>query len=241
MNIPLLARLSISTLIVLFSMAPAMAKKRIPSGGRLAVVVDERLSALRATPELTGVLLRRVTRGGLVAIIGAKASPEGVVFYRVSVSRRVTGWMQRDAVVSHTRVGDDVRLLRLIKASEDFDVVARARIFLDYYRLSRLRPEVLLIYSLVAEEMAEHLSNEARRRLNQSEMSAGGAPLFSYFLNYSGLDRYNRQGITFVFDHSQKIFRYDGEGWRELVHRYPNSPQAAEARKRLEAVAARRD
>lgn len=241
MNIPLLARLSISTLIVLFSMAPAMAKKRIPSGGRLAVVVDERLSALRATPELTGVLLRRVTRGGLVAIIGAKASLEGVVFYRVSVSRRVTGWMQRDAVVSHTRVGDDVRLLRLIKASEDFDVVARARIFLDYYRLSRLRPEVLLIYSLVAEEMAEHLSNEARRRLNQSEMSAGGAPLFSYFLNYSGLDRYNRQGITFVFDHSQKIFRYDGEGWRELVHRYPNSPQAAEARKRLEAVAARRD
>jgi hypothetical protein len=148
--------------------------------------------------------------------------------------------MQRDAVVSHTRTGDDARLLRLIKASEDFDLVVRARIFLDYYRLSPLRPEVLLIYSLAAEEMAAHLSDEARRRLNQSEMSAGGAPLFSYFLNYSGLDRYNRQGITFVFDHSQRMFRYDGEGWRELVHRYPNSPQAVEARKRLEAVAVRR-
>lgn len=240
MNIPLFARLSISALIVLLSMAPAMAKKRVPPGGRLAVVVDERLSALRATPELTGVLLRRLTRGGLVAIIAAKASPEGVVYYKVNVSRRVNGWIQRDAVVSHTRIGDDARLLRLIRASEDFDLVARARIFLDYYRLSPLRPEVLLVYSLAAEEMAEHLSNEARRRLNQAEMSAGGAPLFSYFLNYSGLDRYNRQGITFVFDHSQRMFRYDGEGWRELVHRYPNSPQAEEARKRLEALALQR-
>ena len=57
-------------------------------------------------------------------------------------------------------------------------------------------------------------------------------------LNYNGLDRYNRQGVTFVFDSRQKRFRYDGEGWRELVHRYPKSPQAAEARKRLEASAA---
>jgi hypothetical protein len=36
------------------------AKKRVPPGGRVGVVIDERLSALRATPELTGMLLRRV-------------------------------------------------------------------------------------------------------------------------------------------------------------------------------------
>jgi hypothetical protein len=64
-------------------------------------------------------------------------------------------------------------------------------------------------------------------------MTAGGAPLFSYFLNFNGLDRYNRQGITFVFDARTKRFRYDGEGWQELVYRYPRSPEAAEARKRL--------
>lgn len=211
------------------------ARKRLPTGGRIAVVVDERLSALRATPELSGALVRRVTRGGWVAITTAKTSREGVVFYKVNVSRRINGWMQRDAVVTHTRPGDDARLLKLIKASEEFDAIVRARIFLDYFRASRLRPEVLMIYSLTAEEVAARLSHDARRRLDDNEMLAGGAPLFSYFLNYSGLDRYNRQGVNFVFDPGQKRFRYDGEGWRELVHRYPDSPQADEARKRLAA------
>lgn len=227
---------AISLIIVAFP-GVANAKKRQPPGGRLGIVVDERLSALRATPELSGVLLRRISRGNLVAITAVKTSREGVVFYKVNVSRRVSGWVQRDALVAPARIGDDARLLRLIKASEDFDVVARARIFLDYFRLSALRPEVLMIYSLAAEEVAGRLSHEARRRLDESEMSAGGAPVFSYFLNYNGLDRYNRQGITFVFDGVEKKFRYDGEGWRELVHRYPNSPQAVEARKRLEGAA----
>jgi hypothetical protein len=231
----LLPKLSLLILIVLMP-AVAEAKKRVPPGGRLAIVVDERLSALRMTPELSGVLLRRISRGGLVAITAAKTSRDGVVFYKVNVTRRVSGWVQRDAVVAPTRAGDDARLLRLIKASEDFDVVARARIFLDYFRLSALRPEVLMIYSLAAEEVAGRLSHDARRRLNEAEMMAGGAPVFSYFLNYNGLDRYNRQGITFVFDYRQKTFRYDGEGWREIVHRYPNSPQAVEARKRLEVA-----
>jgi hypothetical protein len=97
-----------------------------------------------------------------------------------------------------------------------------------------------MIYSLAAEEVASRLSHDAMRRLNEAEMMAGGAPVFSYFLNYNGLDRYNRQGITFVFDHRQKRLRYDGEGWREIVHRYPNSPQAVEARKRLAESALRR-
>ena len=233
MKIPLLSKLSLAILVVLVSFTVTDAKRRRPPGGRLAIVIDERLSALRATPELSGALLRRVSRGGLVAITAATTNREGIVFYRVNVSRAVGGWMQRDAVVSLSRAGDDARLLRLIKASEDFDRVARARVFLDYFRLSPLRPEVLMIYSLAAEDVANRLSHDARRRLDETEMLAGGAPVFSYFLNYYGLDRYNRQGITFVFDRRQNRFRYDGEGWREIVHRYPNSPQAVEARKRL--------
>lgn len=237
MKIPLLSKLSLAILVVLVSFTVTDAKRRRPPGGRLAIVIDERLSALRATPELSGALLRRVSRGGLVAITAATTNREGIVFYRVNVSRAVGGWMQRDAVVSLSRAGDDARLLRLIKASEDFDRVARARVFLDYFRLSPLRPEVLMIYSLAAEDVANRLSHDARRRLDETEMLAGGAPVFSYFLNYYGLDRYNRQGITFVFDRRQNRFRYDGEGWREIVHRYPNSPQAVEARKRLEEAA----
>lgn len=220
--------------------APAFAKRRPPGGGRLAVIVDERLSALRTTPELAGVLLRRIGRGGLVSITAAKSNRDGVVFYRVHLNRRTRGWIQRDAVVSPTRVGDDVRLVNLIKGSEEFDRIVRARIFLDTFRLSGLRPEVLMILALAAEEAAVHLSREASRRLDDREMNAGGAPVFSYFLNYNGLDRYNRQGITFVFNLGGNGFRYDGEAWREIVHRYPRSPQAEEARKRLEALGDRK-
>jgi hypothetical protein len=217
----------------------ALAKRRPPPGGRLAVVADERLSALRASPELSAKLLRRLGRGSLVAIKGDKRSRDGVVFYKVNVTIRTGGWIQRDAVFAPSRAGDDARLLRLIKASDSFDRVVRAKIFLDYFSGSELRPEALLIYALAAEDAVVHLSHNAARRLDEKEMDAGGAPLFSYFLNFNELDRYNRQGITFQFDQRAKQFRYDGEGWQELVHRYPRSPQAAEARKRLEAASLR--
>jgi hypothetical protein len=204
----------------------------------VAVVVDERLSALRAAPAFSGVLLRRVSRGALVAIRGEKRNRDGVVFYRVNLTTRTNGWIQRDALASPSRAGDDARLLRLIKGSEDFDRIVRARIFLDYFKFSEFRPAVLMIYAQAAEDIAGHLSRDASRRLDETEMTAGGAPLFSYYLNFNGLDRYNRQGITFVFDAREKRFRYDGEGWQELVHRYPRSPEAVEARKRLAANSA---
>lgn len=219
------------------SHATPFAKRRPPAGGRVAIVVDERLSALRVVPEFYGRLLRRLGRGSLVAIRGEKRNRVGVVFYRVNVNSRTSGWIQRDAVVSPWRPGDDARLLRLIQGSESFDRIARARIFLDYFGSSAIRPEVLMIYAQSAEEAARHLSRDASRRLDENEMKAGGAPHFSYFLNFNGLDRYNRQGITFVFDAREKSFRYDGEGWQEILHRYPRSPAAVEARKRLAATA----
>jgi len=179
-------------------------------------------------------------RGSLVAVKGDKRSRDGIVFCRVNVTTRTGGWIQRDAVFAPSRNGDDARLLRLIKASEGFDRVVRAKIFLDNFTGSELRPEVLLLYALAAEDSAMRLSRDATRRLDEREMNAGGAPMFSYFLNFNELDRYNRQGITFLFDQSAKQFHYDGEGWQELVHRYPRSPQAAEAHKRLEAATLRR-
>ena len=71
--------------------------------------------------------------------------------------------------------------------------------------------------------------------MKESELRAGGAPLRSYFLNFNELDRYRRQGIAFTFDEATKQFHYDGASWRELLRRFPRSPEAAEARKRLEA------
>lgn len=231
----LLLPLLISILLTPLDMT-ALAKKRAPPGGRVAIVVDERLSALRTTPEFSGQLVRRIGRGGLVAIRGEKRNRGGVVFYKVNINSRTSGWIQRDAVVSAWRLGDDARLLQLIKGSEDFDRIARARIFLDNFRQSELRPEVLMIHAEAAEDAANRLSHDASRRLDEREMKAGGAPEFSYFMNFNALDRYNRQGITFTFDPRGKRFHYDGESWQEIVHRYPRSPEAVEARKRLAAI-----
>ncbi|HEX7295171.1 MAG TPA: hypothetical protein VF251_05420, partial [Pyrinomonadaceae bacterium] len=120
---------------------------------------------------------------------------------------------------------DDKRLLLLILGSPDFDRIARARIFLTVFPRSTLRPQVLLLLGETAEETAAKLAREAIRRL--------GALDSTYYLNYSGLDRYNRQGVRFRFDRTARRFHYDGAAWKELIRRYPQSPEAIKARERL--------
>jgi hypothetical protein len=208
--------------------------RRPPAGGRLAIVVDERLAALRDAPNLSARLVQRLSRGRIVAIRGATQPKMGVVFYKVNVTRRTKGWIQAEALMIPSRPGDDRSFQRLIMASNGFDRIVRARIFLNHFPHSPLRPAVLLALAQASEVAAERLSNEARRRLDPSETSATGAKEFSYFLNYSGLDRYNRQGIRFLFDSAEKRLLYDGAAWRELLQRYPHSPEAAEAQERWE-------
>jgi hypothetical protein len=199
-------------------------------GGRLAIVVDERLSVLRAEPQLTGRIVKRLSRGRLVAIRGSRTASDGVIFYLVNVTNRTHGWIQREAVVSAKHRGDDRRLVELINLSHGFDRIIRARLFLDHFPRSPLRPQVLLLLGSTAEEQAAKLSRDAAKRLNGT---TGDAPEFTFFLNYSGLDRYNRQRVGFIFNQSTKRFHYDGAAWRELARRHPNSPDAVEARKRL--------
>ena len=227
-------KLTLCLLLIIFPQIIVIAQQRKPpAGGRLAVVVDERLAALRATPQLNGRLVRRLGRGRLVAVRSMKTSSDGIVFFLVNVTSRTDGWIQREAVASPSRAGDDQRLLRLIKASNGFDLIARARIFLDHFPRSPLRPEVLLLLGDTAEEVAIKLSTDAARRLKEG---LGDAPEFSYYLNHPGLDRYNRQRVGFVFDKSTKRFHYDGAAWRELIRRHPRSSEAAEAKKRLELL-----
>jgi len=220
-------------LILLNSSSTLAQQRKPPAGGRLAIVVDERLAALRATPQLNGRLVRRLSRGRLLAVRSIKTSADGISFFLVNVSSRTDGWIQREALVSPSRTGDDQMLLTLIERSQGFDRITRARIFLDHFPRSRLRPAVLLLLGDTAEELAAKLSNDAARRLKED---GGDAPEFSYFLNYSGLDRYNRQGITFVFNQSTKRFHYDGSTWRELIRRYPHSPAASKAKIKLDSL-----
>lgn len=186
---------------------------------RAAIVVDERLAALRSAPHLSAPLLRRISRGRKVTIVGTQRSPDGVVFHRVAVTRRTRGWIQREALIVPRRPGDDARLLRLIHASRDFDRIARSRIFLDAFPHSPFRPAVLLIFGEEANKAAGRLSQEAARRLEIEDIGDTGASIASYFLNFSGLDRYRRLGIAFSFDPVMRQFYYDGSAWSELVRR----------------------
>lgn len=210
--------------------------RHAPGGGARAVVVDERLAVLRDEPQLSARLVQRLGRGRMVSVMGAKRAPDGITFYRVAVTRRTRGWLQSEAVISPARKGDDERLLNLIRASKDFDRVARATIFLDMFTTSARRPAVLLLLGDAAEEAAQKLTREAARRLDEDEMRANRAPAFSYFMSYNGLDRYRRLGIDFIFDAANRQYHYDGAGWRELVRRYPRSTEAASARLRLAAI-----
>lgn len=204
------------------------------TAGRRGIVVDERLAALRRTPQLNGLLVRRLGRGRAVAIRGSRTTPDGVVFLLVTVTSRTSGWIQREAVVSPAHPGDDRRLLDLIKVSQGFDQIVRARIFLDQFPRSPLRPKVLLLLGNAAQAQALDLSRDAAKRLSSTTTNA---PDFTYFLNYSGLDRYNRQRVTFLFNPTTRRFHYDGAAWRELLRRHPHSPEALEARQRLAELA----
>jgi hypothetical protein len=220
-------------LLLTISTAEAQRRRRPPAGGSMAVVVDERLAALRDAPRPSAGLVRRLGRGSYVAVTGERAAG-AVTYLHVLLTRRTSGWLQAEAVVRPSRAGDDARLLRLVQGSAEFDRLARAHIMLEAFPRTSLRPAALLIYGDAAAEAAARLTREARRRLDPVEMRAGGATPASYFLNYNGLDRYRRLGVVFDFDPDSKSYRYDGAAFREILRRHPRSPEADEARKRLE-------
>ncbi|HEV2835248.1 MAG TPA: hypothetical protein VGW58_08020 [Pyrinomonadaceae bacterium] len=226
-------RLFLASIAVFLSAEILLAKG--PTGGRLAIVVDERLAALRRTPQLNGPLVRRLGRGRKVAIRASKTNSDGTVFLLVNVTTRTHGWIQREALAAPSRSGDDQHVVDLINASMGFDQIARARIFLDNFTRSPLRPQVLLLMGNAAEQQAAKLSGDATKRLSGTTTQA---PEFTYFMNFSGLDRYNRLRVGFVFHPPTRRFYYDGAVWRELVRRYPKSPESAEARKHLAELAA---
>ncbi|MEO6390365.1 MAG: hypothetical protein ABIP75_00855 [Pyrinomonadaceae bacterium] len=223
------------TLICFFALivaTPAFAQKR-RGGPTRAVVVDERLSVLRDTPDLNGKFVRRISRGDDLYVLGMKTSADGINFYRVRVTSRSSGWLQSDAVVSTVRSGDDQRLWKLVQASEGFDRISRAQTFLELFTASPLRPTVLLALGDAAEEMAGRVTKEAQRRLSPDEIAKGTAPEFSYYQNFAGLDRYQRRNIGFRFDRIKKEFHYNGAAWSELIKKYPQSPETEQARQRL--------
>ena len=206
-----------------------------PEYSNTAVVVDERLAVLRAEPSLYAKPIQRMRRGRLLAISGTKQA-DGVTFYRVNLPPNNYGWIQAEAVTGKFRRGDDERLAKLVQASDGFEQIERAMLFLETFPNSPLRPAILLLLGDLTEESAAKISQDASRKLNKSEMAASGAPIYSFYLNYTSLDRYRKLGIDFLFNSNTKTFHYNGAAWKEIVSKFPNSSEVAEAQKRLDSL-----
>ncbi len=230
-------------LLVFISDTQAQKRRRFPPKIRtpavaqmsnIAVVVNERLAVLRSEPSLFAKSVQRMQHGRIVSISGSREA-DGVMFYRINAVPNY-GWLQAEAVAGKFRRGDDARLAKLVQSSEGFEQIERARIFLDTFSDSSLRPAILLLTGDLMEETALRLSAEATRRLDRREMAASGAPLHSFYLNYVALDRYRRLGVNFLFNSNAKLYHYDGATWREIIKKSPKSTEAVEAQKRLDSL-----
>jgi hypothetical protein len=156
---------------------------------------------------------------------------------RVAVSRNTRGWLLAEAVVKSGNSTDAERLLKLIEETTDDFVKARlARLCADEFRAGPQAPRCLLLLGEAASRAADRLTRDAKRRVGDEEPGAGpGAGLSrrDYLLNFAGLDRYNRAGVTFDYDQRAERIVYDGEAYRELLRRYPKSAEAQAMKAKL--------
>ncbi|MFN0139786.1 MAG: SH3 domain-containing protein [Pyrinomonadaceae bacterium] len=208
---------------------------RSPEIGKTVIVVDDTLSVLRSRPSLFAEPIQRMRRGRKIRILDS-AEADGVKFYKVTAPPKNHGWVQTDAVFGRFRTGDEERLARLVQALDGFDQVEAAVEFFKLCPKSKYKASILLLFGDVIEEAAVQMSRQAGSRLSRKEMAASQAPMHSYYLNFNMLDRYRRLGVVFLFNPSTRQFHYSGASWREIVAKFPASPEASEANRRLDAL-----
>ncbi len=212
------------------------AKRVVFVPGQRAIVFDERISALRTQPDLKAPLRQRLRRGRVVGILRTAKNDSGARFFRVAISRNTQGWVLADAVARKGNLADAQRLIWLIEAtSDEFTKMKLARLCADEYRMTKFAHRALLLLGKAAEGAADRLTREAIRRIGDGD-STGELTRRFYFLNYVGLDRYNRIGVTFDYDETENRIIYDGKAYRELLRRYPRSDEAGEARERQDRL-----
>jgi hypothetical protein len=203
-----------------------------------AFVVDSRLSALRRDPNEQSQVLQRLHTGRQIFIIGSSRSrSDQPKFYRVAVSRRRRGWIHEAAVAVPGRAGDDERILHLIdETTGKIDQVILCRLLVERFNRSRYIAQALSRLGQEAESVAESLSRQANRRLEKLGAKDSRISLRDFYLNDPALDRYSRLGIRFDFNESTREYVYDGQAYRDILNRFPKSPEAEYARKRLDQI-----
>lgn len=211
----------------------AQTRRKIVTPGQRAIVIDESLSALRTQPDVKAPLEQRLRRGRVIGILGAKKSKDGEQFLRVSVTRHTRGWVLAEAVAKSGNVADAERLLKLVEETDDDFIKARlARLCADEFRSTPSAPRCLLKLGEAADRAADRLTRDAKRRVGNEQPSAGLSKR-DYFLNFAGLDRYNRIGVVFDYDEKTDRIVYDAEAYRELARRYPKSAEVEIAKNKI--------
>jgi len=196
-----------------------------PLPGRRGVVIDERLSAVRSAPDMKSRLVQRLGRGRVVGILGMPVARGGVKFYRVAISRNRRGWILSEAVVRSGSAADGERLLQLIEEKPDeYSRVVLARLCADEFSRTPVALKCLVRLGEAAERAADRLSRDAARRYPVDGSSEDERR--KLFLNFPGLDRYNRLRINFDYGDGRLV--YDGAAYRELKRRYPRSAEASQ-------------
>lgn len=207
--------------------------------GQMAIVYDERLSALRTQPHIKAPLIMRLRRDREVGIIGAPRGIKGAPqFYPVSISRNQRGWIIVEALARPQKKQDAERLMRLLDDTKDPFTRARlARLYADEFRGSLTAATALLKLGEAAEQASLKLSRDAKKRTGEpDEETDENLSQRDYLLNYVGLDRYNKIGVTFDYDETREQLIYDGNAYRELLRLYPRSSEAKIAKERLQAL-----
>jgi hypothetical protein len=214
--------------------AQTNAKARSAERYARAVVVDDRLSALRSEAGVQSRVLRRLR----LFIIGSKgAAKDQPRFYRVAVTRRTRGWIHESALAVPGRPFEDERVIKLIATMSDpFDRVSLCRLFLDHFGRSPLAPRALLLMAEESDAAAASLSRRAAARLEGVDLSKLNVRRRDLYLSDPGLDRYSRLRLNFGFDEATGTYVYDGQAYRELIRRFPTSPEAERARAILAAA-----
>lgn len=224
----------IPLLLTLSFTAHAQTRRRIVLPGQKAIVIDERLSALRAQPDVKAALTQRLRRGRLVGVLGATVTKSGARFLRVAATRNTRGWVLAEAVARPGSTADAEKLMKLVEeTTDDFTRARLADLYAEQFRATPAAPRALLLLGEAADGAAERLTREAKRRVGEEEPGKG-LNRRDYFLNFAGLDRYNRIGVTFDYDATADRIVYDGAAYRELLRRYPKSEEAKQAREKIQ-------
>jgi hypothetical protein len=198
-----------------------------------AFVVDSRLAALRRDADQQSQLLQRLRTGRQVFIIGSSSKK----FYKVAVSRRRRGWIHQAAVAVPSRAGDDEHIMRLIgESADESERIILCRLLIEHFKRSRHAAQALSTLGQEAESLAELLSRRVGKRIEKLSVKDGQVSLRDLYLNDPALDRYSRLGIRFDFNESTREYVYDGQAYREIINRFPASPEAEYARKRLDQI-----